>query len=276
MKLQPARSDISPAGASKVVALCAAADDGITINSLKIADALKCSTAVQLEIEDCATAYCAAPNTEADTITEAVRFVLSQFGHFNISEIREAFRLVASGMVAGNLNAYHGQFSVRILGEVLNAYADYRTQIAREVRARKRAAELAALEDSRADMLKERFGTLSENLADLQDVNTKYARWQELPYWFCRRLIEEDTLKLTIEEKGKTWILAKHWAVNQVGSWVLDSTHQPEDRKRYLAASESIKENPDIFPDELKKEAEEAYSKMIVFENIAPFTGVKK
>lgn len=252
-----------------------AANDGITINSLKNADALKCSAAVQLEIEDCATAYCAAPNTESETITESVRFILTQFGHLNISEIRESFRLAAAGKIEVNLNAYHGLFSVRILGDVLNAYADYRTQMAREERAREQQ-RIAALEiDIRAEELKERFGTLADNLAELQEVNTKYARWQDLPYWFCRRLIEEDMPKVTVEEKGRVWVEAKHWAVNQLGYWLLDAEVQPESRLRYKAAKSVIDADPDAFPDELHPEAKEAYAKKLVFKHIAPFSGQK-
>lgn len=272
MKLQPVNSELSE---SKTAKLCKAANDGETINSLKNADSLKCSTAVQLEIEDCASAYCSAPNTETETITEAVRFVLSQFGHFHIAEIREAFRIAAAGTIEANLNAYHGQFSVRILGEVLNAYADYRTQIARQVRAKESKQMQEEKAEAFAAALKERFGTLAENLADLQEENTKYSRWQDLPYWFCRRLIEEDVLAVTVEEKGRVWVEAKHWAVNQVGFWAMDGNNNPGDARRYRIAKEAVRERPDYFPNELEKEAIEAYSKKLVFNHIAPFTGEK-
>lgn len=271
-KLQPA----SKFEESKVSALVKAASNGITINSLRNADALRCSAVLQLEIEDCAAAYCAAPNTEGETIVEAVRFALSQFGHLNIGEVREAFRLAAAGKIEVDLNAYHGLFSVRILGSVLSAYADYRTQIAREIRSRENAAHLDTENAQRADAMKEHFGTLADNLAELQEVNTRYARWQDLPYWFCRRLIEESTLKVTIEEKSRVWIEAKHWAVNQLGYWLLDAEVQPETRLRYKAAKSVVNADPDAFPDELQPEAKEAYAKKLVFNHIAQFSGQAK
>lgn len=225
-----------------------------------------------MEVEYCADTYCACPNAGDATIEESVRFILTQFGYLNIGEIREAFRLAASGKIQANLNAYHGQFSVRLLGEVLSNYADYRSQIAREVRNRQQAAEFEKEQVQRAEVLKEKHGTIEEQLAALQQVNHRYTRWQDLPYWFCRRVIEDNLLGITQDRKGKVWIEVKQWAVNQAGFWSADPNNTPVDFKRYRAACEAIQQNPDVFPEELKPEAEEAYAKRLVFENIAEYT----
>jgi len=92
-----------------------------------------------------------------------------------------------------------------------------------------------------------------------------------LPEWFCRRAIEEDLAGVTMEEKGKAWITAKHWAANEVRVWLLDANVSRDDRKRYAIAAAALDKNPDIFPDQIKKEAQEAYSKMLVHPKIAKY-----
>ena len=113
---------------------CLTALSGGSITALNAADDLALITALQLEVEHCAATYCAAPNTLTDTMDECVLFVIDQFGFLCPSEIRQAFRLAAAGKIEANLNAYNGAFSVRILGEVLSSYEDYRTLTFRKVR----------------------------------------------------------------------------------------------------------------------------------------------
>jgi len=234
-------------------------------------DEIKAPTALLAEIKYCAITYCASPNTEPETLKESVRFVLSQYGHLNVAEIREAFRLTAAGKIEANLNAYHGQFTIRILGDVLSGYNDMRTQVAREVRARLRAEQDAEQNKIFAQFLSQKFGTLGEQYQQLVQSNSKYSRWQDLPGWFCERIVREDVPGFTIEEKGKAWINAKHLVVNNLGFWSIDPSVLPADRKRYRAAAEALKNDPETFPEDLRKEAEEAYCKMLVFEKIAVF-----
>ena len=255
---------------SRLEKSCAAAIAGNTISSMLKSDN-NAPVLLHAEIKFCATTYCAAPNTEKDVISESVRFVSTQFGNFNISEIREAFRLAAAGSIEADLTAYYGMFSVNILGRVLSTYQDHRTQAYREVRARIAAQEQEMEAEMRADILKERFGTISEQFAALQVENRKYRRWQDLPAWFCRKVIQDDIAGIGNDEKGKAWVLAKTWAVNQIGAWILSPDTKPDDKKRYIAARAANEKDSGHFPDGLRAEAEEAYCKMLVFSKIAQY-----
>lgn len=221
------------------------------------------------EVKFCAATYCAAPNTERDVLEEGARFIASMFGHLNVNEIREAFRLAAAGLIAADLTTYYGMFSINILGKVLSAYDDHRTQTYREVRARIRAEQDAIESEKRAEVMRKKFGTIAEQFQALTKRNDKYPTWQSLPGWFCENVVREDVADFCTDEKGKTWIEAKAWAVNSVGTWILSQSTQPEDRKRYRQAKAAIERDSDTFPPSLKKEAEEAYAKMLVFSKIA-------
>jgi len=257
---------------SRLAASCRATLQGHTIGAIMRTSDGVAIPAMLAEIKFAAVTYCAAPNTDSETCKEGVAFVLSQFSHLNINEIREAFRLAASGKIDASLAAYHGQFSIRILGEVLRAYDDHRTGIYREERARFIEQQAALEAPTRSETLQAHFGTIAENFRALQEKNTKYPRWQDLPGWFCRRVIEDELIEIHPDEKGPTWIAAKHWAANQVGVWALDLTTGKEDRARYKAAAAVIREDADAFPGEIRKEAEEAYSKMLIFSKIAHYS----
>ena len=247
------------------------AAQGLTIGAAVREDEMRAALLIRTEVKYCATAFCAAPNTEAATIDECAATVLSYYSHLNIAEIREAFRMASVGEIEVNMNAYFGLFSVRIVGDILSTYNDHRAHTARQVRARIQAEQDAAENETRAGLMRERFGTLAEQFAALQRKNERYARWQDLPTWFCERVVKEDIYGFSMEEKGKIWVTAKAWAVGQLGAWRISPDTTPADRQRFHAAAEALRENADVFPDELKSEAQEAYCKMLVFEKIAEY-----
>lgn len=247
------------------------AAQGLTIGAAVRQDEIRAALLIRTEVKYCATTFCAAPNTESVTIDECAATVLSHYSHFNVSEIREAFRMASVGEIEVNMNAYYGLFSVRVIGEIMSAYNEHRTQAARQVRARMQAEQDAIENQQRAEILRERFGTLEGQFQALQAKNDKYRRWQDLPAWFCRRLVEEDIVKIPVAEKGKIWKVVKHWAINQLGFWIGDPNTTREDRARYLGAKRAFGRDNDAFPNEIRKEAEEAYPKMLVFPLIAEY-----
>lgn len=255
---------------ARTQALCLQAYNGNTIAAMIRRD-VQMSFGVKLEIEFSAATYCGAPNTLPETIKEGVRFITDQFGHLNLPEIREAFRLAAAGKIEAELSAFYGLFTIQLLGKVLAVYDDYRTAIFREVRAQRIVAQDAAENEQRAEMLKEKFGTIADQFAALQAKNDKYSRWQDLPIWFCDKVVKEDVGGFSLDEKGKAWVTAKHWAVNQLGVWRLGPNNSPTDSRRFNDAYAAIQADPECFPDELKPEAQEAYSKMLVYSKIAPY-----
>lgn len=257
---------------SRLEKSCAESIAGRTIGAMMKAGGMEPVVLLHTEVKFCAATYCAAPNTEREVIEESARFIASKFGHMNVNEIREAFRLAAAGQIDASLNAYYGMFSVSILGKVLSAYDDHRTQAYREVRARINAEQQERENEQRAERLKEQFGTIGEQFQALTERNEKYPTWQSLPGWFAEKVVRDDLAGFCHDEKGKMWVTAKAWAVNNVGSWILNPATPDEDRRRYKAAKAEIEKKPDVFPDSLKSEAQDAYAKMLVFSKIAEYT----
>jgi len=258
---------------AKTQALCLRAIEGNTIAAMVRRDE-RLVFGLKLDMEFCAATYCGAPNTLPETIGEGVKFVQAQFSHLNLSEIREAFRLAAAKKIDADLSSFYGLFTLQMLGKVLAAYDDYRTAIFREVRAQSIVAQDAAENEQRKEILKEKFGAIADQFAALQQKNNRYERWQDLPTWFCERAVKEDVAGFSLEEKGKAWVTAKHWTANQLPEWIINAGYPVADRKRFSDAAEAIRKDPDTFPDEIKKEAQEAYSKMLIFQKIPPYETV--
>lgn len=248
---------------------CQQALAGGSISALLKTDDVKLIAAVQLEVEHCAATYCGAPNTPADTMTECVRFVLSQFGHLCPSEIREAFRLTAAHEIGASLNAYNGVFSVRILGDVLSAYEDYRTLTFRRVRAQESERHAAQQETERAEILKEKFGDFELLLSRVMQRNP-YPTPNDVPAVFARAVIERGLVQIPHDEKGPAWIQAKHLAVSRIPGRILAATSRTE-RSDLLQIKQRLEADPETFPDELKGEATVIYAQILLHKQLPPY-----
>lgn len=241
---------------------CLAALSGGSISALNTADDLVLITALQLEVEHCAATYCAAPNTLTDTMDECVLFIIDQFGFLCPSEIRQAFRLAAAGKIEANLNAYNGAFSVRILGEVLSAYEDYRTLTFRKVR-----SQISDSEDpNRSAVLKQVFGGFEDQLARVMKSNP-YGTWQEIPAAFARAVVERSLINFSLEEKGQAWRRAKSIAAGRVPQKILDAKTQFE-RNKWVQVRDQMQADPELFHGELKPEATIIYAQILLWEKL--------
>ena len=219
-------------------------------------------TALQLEVKHCAATYCAAPNTLTDTMDECVLFAIAHFGFLCPSEIRQAFRLAAAGKIEADLNAYNGAFSVRILGEVLSAYEDYRALAFRKVRSQMNDAG----EENRAAVLKEAFGGFEDQLARVMQSNP-YGAWQEIPAAFARAVVERGLIDFSLEEKGKTWRSAKSIAAGRVPQKILDAK-TPFERNKWVQVRDLMQADPELFPGELQPEATIIYAQILLWEKL--------
>ena len=169
------------AGTSKKQAeLVWLASNGNTISRMMRESAKAGVATISMELEACAKTYVACPNTDDEAFDEIIEFVAAKFGGLNVSEIREAFRLVAAKEIGVDLKAWYGQFTVMMMGEVLTAYMDWRERLQRLVleqmaqeREAKRAAARAANHDS-SDWEARRAEWLLKKTAPTVEMVTAY------------------------------------------------------------------------------------------------------
>ena len=62
-------------------------------------------------------------------ISESANFIIKHFAMLSVTEIKQAFELSASGKIDANLSAYHGKFTIQMLGDVLQKYWIFRMNV---------------------------------------------------------------------------------------------------------------------------------------------------
>lgn len=249
---------------ARVFSLVEKAMDGQSITAMKRTNATQTVVFISLKIEQAAAAYCGAPNTDRATIDECVRFVFAQYGSLNPDEITEAFRMAASGKTDASLEAYHGQFTVKILGSVLSDYMDYRSALAREARSRQAAREAQEEYQRRQEKMLEEHGTAADQIARMS--RDRYKAWQDVPGWLARIAVKDGLINLSIDEKAEAWKTAKAYVVNRIPAMIMEADRQ--EREKWLKAADSVKADPDIFPEVLKEEASTVYAQMLLHNKI--------
>lgn len=106
---------------------------GMELPIQKYADKKAVKTLIHSAILFCADNYTGATNLSEELMKECALFVNQHFYAFGVEEIKQAFRLAASGETSVDLNTYYGKFNVTMLGNVLNAYKDHRLNIAKAI-----------------------------------------------------------------------------------------------------------------------------------------------
>lgn len=108
--------------------------DGYSL-SMRRDDPARFGLKLLAHLEYCAKTYCGAGGTDQNVYTECADFAMTHYGHLGVDEIRQAFGLAAAGKLSTqndepvNIRAYHGAFTVLMLGDLLAAYDNYRRRL---------------------------------------------------------------------------------------------------------------------------------------------------
>lgn len=133
--------------------------------SLRRSDRVEVLASLTADIEFVTRIYCGVDlSTDDELQLTCVEFILKNFAHLGIGELKEAFSLAAAGKLGKiDLSAYYGKFTIRSLGEVLKLYGIFREKAVRELR----KAEAEAVEIAAA----------AEKLARKSEMLMEHAEW---------------------------------------------------------------------------------------------------
>lgn len=155
---------------------------------------------------------------------------------------------------------------MRILGELLAAYEDWRALTFRRIRDEQSAKSQEDENAERAGLLQQKFGSVADMLARVMQDNP-YSHWSQVPGWFARAVVERDIIPFTTDEKGPVWVNAKHIAVSRLPTMLMAATTEPA-RWRIADIQDQVKNDPDTFPEALKDEAKVIYAQLLVFSRL--------
>ena len=199
--------------ASSYVEMVASAALGNNIRAVRKEDEVKIVIALAAELEYCAVSYCGASKTDEMVYDEVVMFVMDRFGHIGLKEIREAFRMAAAAEFEVDLKSYYGLFTVKLMGDILTGYNNYRNKVLQEF--------------TRANSVKQ-----AEEKESLRKQNWDTEAWAERrisvlkalenPDYHCFTAYDYEyftktgQLQFTEEQKRKAWIDSHQYAYQQV------------------------------------------------------------
>lgn len=210
-----------------------------------------------------ATSYCGAlpANTSEVVWRECIGHAERFYPGFSVDEILEAFRLASAHKYTGiDLAAYHGQFTVKLFGDVMKAYLDDRNRI-------RAALEKAADEIMEAEKDKETERKNQEAAAffvsefrALQEAGTVIP-YEEIKFYWFDAVYEAGLLNdLDEEVKRELWKTAKEMAARDFTHAVTVERSMTTQRAGELV--EQIKEGN--FPAELSEKRKSIYKKLLL------------
>ncbi len=176
--------------------------------SMRRDDRNKVIASLSVDLEYCIRVYCGATaDINEEVIEESVDFCLKRFAHLGVDEIREAFSMAAAGELGEiDLAAYHGRFTIKILGEVLRSYSSFREKVVNELRrAENEAAEAAAA---------------AEKLRKSDELLVKHMNWcaEKLNSYMNEGTPEVNIIPVTLYEYLDSTGLIEH---TKAEKWVL-------------------------------------------------------
>lgn len=138
------------------------------------------AVALHTELPIIAQQYGAREKIEKHILQECIRLVLEKFRALGLNEIREAYRLKASGFLeAPGAEMWGGTFNADQLGKVLTAYVDHRRRIvAAYIEEQEREQEKEKARQRREDFNRRFPDMIGKAKQEITD-------WREVPeYWY--------------------------------------------------------------------------------------------
>ena len=202
------------------VQLVGAAALGDNIRKSRKYDPVKTVVALSAELEFCAISYCGAAKTDDLVFDEVVSFVMDRFGHIGVNEIREAFRLAAAGEFEVDLSTYYGLFTVKLMGDILNGYNNYRNRVVEEFSKLQSQSDL----QSKRALQKETWDTevwAERRLSILKSLeNPNYHCFTAYDYEYFTKTGQ---LQFTEDQKKKAWTDSHQFAYSELATAALSN-----------------------------------------------------
>ena len=136
--------------------------------------------------------------------TEAVLLIRERFAYISVSEIKEAYRLWASGeletLKKGEAEMYGGQFNAAQVGKILAAYCEKRKRVVgaylRQVEEEKRACQKNEIAERQRSAFEAAFP------AEIEKMKANAKDWRDCPHWLYQEAKRRGLFSFTSTEEA--------------------------------------------------------------------------
>lgn len=141
--------------------------------------------ALILQIQTVGESYGARKTMPDHVLREIKEFIQSKFSGLSIPEIREAFRMAASGELRVNSEIYGGDLNAKIFGNVLGAYRDFRRGVIADLIKREDNVLKMQHEAKQKEANRAAFDKLLPKLVEDAKAGGKVLGWADVPeFWY--------------------------------------------------------------------------------------------
>ena len=166
-------------------------------------------------------------------ISEGANFIIKHFAMLSVAEIKQAFELSAAGKIDANLSAYHGKFTIQMLGDVLQKYWAFRMNVVARYESK---VDILQKQQRRQDA-DERNERAKQEVIDLfKKVKDTYQQTGELDETqvkgFHGKIISDAGLiTFSKQERLQIYAEAKTNVLKQIKTAVQDTNLKPTERR---------------------------------------------
>jgi len=224
----------------------------------------------RLSILRLAVDYCGADgNASEGAVKECSEWLISKHPGLSLPELKEAFAMVANKELGEiDLSAYQGRFSVKIFGEVISSYSEYRNAVLAAIR---QAQGAEAQENAAKDAANKNKAFRAQILSDYERLlhrNDTFQAASEIP-WIWGKVLQEEGM---LQKDGQAWISAKVEVrakfMEDTAAMIPDFTMSEGTRKEMYF---EMSKDADLFPSQLIERAKKLYGQLLIFKNLQPY-----
>lgn len=240
-------------------------------NPIRTMNENDCIDALSIALPICSEMYCGIRKNEynENVIYMCIDFIRNNYSHLGAIEIKQAFEMAAANKFNNvDMKAYYGQFTISMLGDILSAYSEERKKALNAIlkeqdKSNKLEKEILEAErkniDARQKVIKE-YNWFLEIKKKGEKIT--FLDWDNIPMYWAKILIEEETVSLPSERKKELWKEAKDIVLKQTRNVANDFTNLYEAK----SARNLLKSFENSSAKTLQEKAEVVYCKLYVWE----------
>ena len=222
------------------------------------------------------TNYLGVPPKDLDgtQISEAAAFIYEKFPSLGLSDVWQAFKMVAAEKLEVDLTAYYGRFSIVGIGKMLNAYKAYRNNILSQIQDEMNESEKREREEQLKEELnaKARADALNEfkiSLKCREEGMPTFKHWEQVPTNWAQILKDAGQLPIIPQEQTQALILeAKQIAFRKLQSIIISTTARSHEKAEAMQMIKRI--NSKTPCEDYKAKWLNIYFKLRVWELVKP------
>lgn len=201
-------------------------------------------------------------------ISESANFIIKHYALFSVEEIKQAFELSAAGKIDADLSAYHGKFTIQMLGDILRKYWSFRMNIIARYDSKltiMRNQQRKKDADEKNERTKQEVIDLFKKLKDDYQQTGEFDETQ-VKSFHGKIVSDAGLITFSQQEKLQIYAEAKDNVLKQIKTDVQDISLKPTERRSLKSMLSDVMQGRQS--DDFKSRINAEYSVLLIIKEI--------